>query len=469
MKKIRIDKRSDYDSVWFYGINRSYKSLLRSHIGLLFSKPLFIYMLISLFVASFFSNKLFAVFLGLLAVYFFELFKLKRMRISLKVTRDFPKKSKEESEETMTYSFKNQTSGTLNDIIIFDRFDGEYQAAQNGIQYYLEGLRPFSAENIIRRFKLDNGMGKKHFGPLNIYGSDAIGLHRINYSDDSYEKMDVFPFVHRTIPPMVSPNESSVSYGAFDSLKRGENVNFYKTREYRQGDSVKTINWKLSLKGQKIIVNEYENNSNADIQVLLIDDNRLHVGVGRDSTFEYCKDITLSLFQNHISNNNRVGLLSYQKIIAPRSGKKHLVSLEMLMAGLELKTISTADLYHKSRFAPKDFLEFQHKIKRRITCDSNLYIVASLFPGKLWDYYLEFFKEIAMRGYLVHLIVVEGISFLTKSANDAEKVWSLQLAQQLPKEKEKLEKLCKSAKIKFHYVKIDQNNYQVKMRDIYRK
>jgi len=455
MRKTSLNSFKDYPFQFEFKL-RFISGLISANVLFLYPKPIILVTLFILFVLSLLNTLVFNFFIPLLGIYLYNYHSIKKIKNGIKIKRNYNPKSKEENEERVTYHISNPYSLNFSNLFIKDQFNGEkIVPTKNSTLFYKNELKQNHREVIKKDYKLNNGMGKKQFGPMSMILSDPLGINQLKIVHDDESYLEVFPKIYPTKAPMTTPFEHSIEYGLFDSITRGENVNFYKTREYQPGDSINKINWKLSLKDNTIIVNEYENNSNSKVNIILFDDQRLHVGDGADSSFEYCKDIALSLCQHHISSNDSIGLFCHQKYLKPMSGKSHLLALEIFAAGLKLKEFPVYSLYHKTTKIPTEVIEFENRLKHLIDKESNTYIITSIMPGKLWKYYFQLIRSVAMRSKTTHLTLVDGLGHILSKSHKDDQNWMAQIHASVPKEIEELKIFSEKNNITLSVVKVD--------------
>ncbi len=108
--------------------------------------------------------------------------------------------------------------------------------------------------------------GSYRVGVANIYVQDFFRIFRLRLTVDIYNDIYILP---RRIPlerstynaPSDMPTDSNVIVRGNESSERSN------IREYRTGDSLKHIHWKLSSKMQDIQVNEYMPNTGKNVYI----------------------------------------------------------------------------------------------------------------------------------------------------------------------------------------------------------
>lgn len=90
--------------------------------------------------------------------------------------------------------------------------------------------------------------------------------------------------------------------------RRGEGLEFRELREYRQGDSLRQIDWKATARWQKAISRQYEEERNQQIVLLLDCGRRLRAQDGDLSHFDHCLNAALLLAWVALRQGDLVGL-----------------------------------------------------------------------------------------------------------------------------------------------------------------
>ncbi|MBN2510387.1 MAG: DUF58 domain-containing protein [Spirochaetales bacterium] len=124
--------------------------------------------------------------------------------------------------------------------------------------------------------------------------------------------------------------------GAYQSIgiksrrKRGEGMDFLSLRDYREGDSIRTIDWRATSRRGKPIVREYSESQ--DQQVLLILDTgyRLYRSDGEFLQFDHALNAVLMLAHTALTHGDSVAFSSFgndDRWIPPRKGKTAISGL----------------------------------------------------------------------------------------------------------------------------------------------
>lgn len=379
--------------------------------------------LIPLFTSTFLSlfNSTFLTFsISLITYYVYSFLRANHLLSKFKCSIRHKTTGKEEDPFQINYKFRNIDYSTISNVNICDNFEG-YVNYKNSTFYHYEldsklKKRDFSLD---RKISLNNGMGKKKAGPFQIYGWDNSGLFEFTLENQRAREIEVFPKVNPTKVPKEKENPEQKSFGKQSNPLKGSNTNFYCTKEYIPGDNTKHINWKLTLKNQKPILNVFEKNTNSNLTCILIDDIRIHYGKGKFSSFENCKDLLLSFVHAQINRNNEIGFISLQKCIKKNFTRDHLKYLEVLFSNFEPIPINSLSHSHrKSTISEVQKLKFN--ILQNNSIEDEIFIFTSFLKGKIWGQYENLILNLAKMGYKVTVVLVYGTKYEIESIKSQE-------------------------------------------------
>lgn len=462
MNKNTLDKFSDYTQN--LKIKRNFFIV---NIEFFHPKPILIFVIWSLLLLSIFNLHYLKFCIPLICVYFYLKAIMNKHKRTSRIKRNYPLKGKEHELISIKHQISNPSSFNLYNFLFIEFFEGHIntEGITRHIRYYPKIFRHqnFKYE---REVLLNNGMGNKRIGPTQIQFTDPIGIHLLTNNKPGTKNMEIYPKVFPTQVPKSFASIENLNFGGHDTQNRGDNVNFFCAREYRHGDNIKHINWKLTLKSNKTIINQFENNTNSQINLLLIDDTRLHFGAGALSSFEYCKDLILSFCHSHIKSNNSIGLISHQITIKSTPGQNHLTALELAMTRLTVKEFNNNNLYKRNRTILPEINHLLKQVLFQMKDSLEIFIFTGFIPGQVWNMYFEIFKKISQRNYKVHLVVPNGFRNISNNATDLDKDWIQKLQLDLPKHLIELKENCKKSGIALSLVNIDsQQDYITKIWD----
>jgi uncharacterized protein (DUF58 family) len=172
--------------------------------------------------------------------------------------------------------------------------------------------------------------GLYSIGPLTLELPDPLGLFRVKKAVDQYSSLLVYPctFEIAQIPESGRGNRYNIGHSA--RPRAGNGLDFFGTREYRPGDSLRHIHWPSTARRGKLIIREFEETVASNVAIFL-DLNRYSLkGLGRQSTLEYAVKIAASLASYYARSASQIQLFAYGKDflhIPPASGEEHLAAI----------------------------------------------------------------------------------------------------------------------------------------------
>lgn len=374
-------------------------------------------------VLGFYKPIFWALGAGLLVLLIFLYQKTARLCEGVMIRRQIPKYSREKSEIEVSYLISNETGFSLKDLSFTDEFTGvslghfEVRAPKT--------IRPQAQIKIVQKIFLDAGMGLKSFEPIKLRLVDELGIFDFKVEFLQNQELEVYPFVEKTpsFKNLVSPD--STHFGFYEVAQRGDSNLFIGTREYRRGDPVKLINWRLTKKSDKVVVNEYEKSTNTFVTLLLELDLKNQMGIGGASTWELAKDLALSICHNEIRKCNWVQVISHDLYIPFGTGKQQIGVFEKHFTYHELKESKTQNhLRYLSGLPSKGQVYF---------------ICPSLFTPETVET-IERLKRLRVEGQRVIIFILDPIQHIVQSVQGKLKLSMLETKRHADEVYKKLEK-----------------------------
>jgi len=235
-----------------------------------------------------------------------------------------------------------------------DRFTASRHA------HFRDVREPLSARALTRvsyRRHCDSGMGDFQLGPTEISFTDPWGFFEYRVRDESKPQIRVHPLVVQIDELKVQPTPDNLHFGLHETLGRGVSVNFSGVRPYNQGDSLRQIAWRLSSRGEGLIVKEFEKSVAVDVQLVLNFAGVWQLGRDSISTWEMMKDLTLALLRQQIEQGNRVGVYFPHVMHETSGGMEHFHRVAERIVDYDrqaiLQTPHVALLDHYRAFFPR--------------------------------------------------------------------------------------------------------------------
>lgn len=166
-------------------------------------------------------------------------------------------------------------------------------------------------------------------------------------------------------------------HGDYRTLFRGFGLDLADLREYQYHDDVRHIDWNVTARLQTPYVREYQEDREVTAWFLLDLSGSVDFGSGTTKKLEVATDFVALLARVLTRRGNRVGAILYgsrvDKVIPPRSGRRHVLHLLAAMAARPAADRGTTDL--------RELLEAGAKmIKRR----ALVFVVSDFFSVPGW-------------------------------------------------------------------------------------
>lgn len=142
--------------------------------------------------------------------------------------------------------------------------------------------------------------------------------------------------VGERLPVRVLPNFRSVAHYALLAIddrlaqlgirlqqRRGEGLEFHQLREYRDGDSLRQIDWKATARRRTLISKEYQDEKDQQVVFLIDCGRRMHARDGELSHFDHVLNTVLLLTHVALRQGDAVGLMTFSgpgRWVPPRKG-----------------------------------------------------------------------------------------------------------------------------------------------------
>ncbi len=163
-----------------------------------------------------------------------------------------------------------------------------------------------------------------------------------------FNQARVYPNYAPVIEYALLATENHLSMmGILKHRRRGQGMDFHQLREFREGDSIKQIDWKASSRMRKMIAREYQDERDQQIIVMLDCGHRMLAQDGELSHFDYSLNALLLLSYVALRQGDSVGVSTFSnddaRWIKPVKG---VVNINMLLNGIyDLQAGSAAPDY----------------------------------------------------------------------------------------------------------------------------
>jgi uncharacterized protein (DUF58 family) len=278
---------------------------------------------------------------GLLLVFGLMSFLLARQSLKgIEVTRAVQATAFDGDDLQINYTVSNAGTGARSFVEVSSHFYGALARSGESRALATE-IVPGGVTRVASTLR-DLRRGDFVLAPPVVMSGDPFGLFAVSREIDESEcpstRVTVFPRTFHIESLAISSDLSWTFSGVEPTSRAGAGGDFLGTREYRFGDSVRTIHWPLSARMGQLIVKEFERTSSTEVTILLDLDARAMWGSDRNSTLEYSIRIAASVADYALGRGNTVQLVGHSSRFMrfpPGKGAYHQQTLMHFLATLQ--------------------------------------------------------------------------------------------------------------------------------------
>lgn len=215
-------------------------------------------------------------------------------------------------------------------------------------------------------------------GPITVGSAYPLGIASVHRPADSSRKpLTIYPKLFSIASLPLMAGTTMPMSGTEAMAKTGGNEDFFGTREYRQGDSLKFIHWPSTARHGQLIVKEFEIRASTEVTVLMDLHRDSCTGSGRETTLEYAVKIAGSVARYAIEKGQSVQFVGYgekQQIVPSARGIDQLAIILEVLA--EVQADGTVP-YHRAIALSEGLLRDGGTVVlmfSRLDCDIRDYI-----------------------------------------------------------------------------------------------
>lgn len=190
--------------------------------------------------------------------------------------------------------------------------------------------------------------GVFEFGQVQVIMHSRWRLWRRSVALGEPQTVRVYPNFRNVAKYALLATDNRISQmGIRKRRRRGEGIEFHQLREYREGDSLRQVDWKATARARRIISREYQDERDQQIIFLLDCSRRMRSRDGDLSHFDHSLNALLLLTYVAMRQGDAVGLHCFgghDRWLKPQKG--HTVMNQMLNTVFDLQpTLNTADFH----------------------------------------------------------------------------------------------------------------------------
>ncbi len=186
--------------------------------------------------------------------------------------------------------------------------------------------------------------GDLRFDSVEIWRRSAFDLVRRRLRLGEAERIRVLPnFRPVLVQGLAGMEERVAQSGIHLQRRRGEGLEFQELRDYRDGDSLRQVDWKATARRGKLIARQYQDERNQQIVLLLDCGRRMHALEGDLTHFDHVLNAALLLSYVAVRQGDAVGVQAFagqQRWLPPTRGPGTLQRLLDALHDLQTSTES---------------------------------------------------------------------------------------------------------------------------------
>lgn len=154
--------------------------------------------------------------------------------------------------------------------------------------------------------------GPLQLTPSHVEFSSPLGLWNIRYQTGAVSDVKVFPdFVAIANYAILATENHTSQIGIRKKQRRGEGMEFHQLREYRQGDSLRQLDWKATSRRQKLIARDYQDERDQQIVLMIDSGHRMRAKDDELSHFDHALNAMLLVSYIALRQGDSVSLMSF--------------------------------------------------------------------------------------------------------------------------------------------------------------
>ncbi len=284
----------------------------------------------------------------------------------------------------------------------------------DGHTQYLGPLR--SQETRTIAYTVCARRGLHTFDAIRVRAWSRWGLATRDVSVHIETDVKIHPRIEKLDPITIRPRQTRAFAGPVKASRGGQGIDFFGCRAYTPGDDVRRINWRAYARQDSLIVNEYELERIADINIILDARAKAHAQLDGETTFDHSVRAAASLASHFLDQGNNVGLLVYGDYVHwafPGIGR---LQEERILDELAEAKLGDKAVFEELRFIPT----------RLFPPRSQLVLVSPLVD----EDDIEIVALLADRGYSILLVCPHSLS-IVQDRRLTEDDPSVELARQI--------------------------------------
>lgn len=154
--------------------------------------------------------------------------------------------------------------------------------------------------------------GRATFSRIQIQFNSALGFWKKNRVQHLHSEIRVYPNFSSVMKyTLLATDQRLNQMGILRKRRRGEGLDFHQLREYRDGDSLRQIDWNATARTRKLISRDYQEERDQQVVFLLDCGRRMLAHDDELSHFDHTLNAILLLSHVALRQGDAVGLMTF--------------------------------------------------------------------------------------------------------------------------------------------------------------
>lgn len=272
--------------------------------------------------------------------------------------------------------------------------------------------------------------GSYHFGRLNVYVHQVLGLVSRRYTFEEAQEVAVYPsYLQMRKYELLAISNRLLDSGIKKIRRLGHNQEFEQIKEYVQGDDYRTLNWKATARRGALMVNQFQDERSQQVFSLIDKGRLMHMPFHGMSLLDYAINASLVISNIAIRKDDKAGLVCFQhkvQLVVPASKESR-----------QMRVIQEALYQQKTAWRESDFGRLYIGIRQHLNQRSLLLLFTNFESLQSMQRQLPFLRQMNKQHLLV-VIFFENTELqkaVKKDPVDVEGVYTQTIMEKLNFEK----------------------------------
>jgi len=298
--------------------------------------------------------------LFLLSITFLDILMLYRFKKPILAERKLSERLSNGDNNRLEINLENNSSLHLK-LKIIDEIPFQFQVRNFELETELQS----GANTVLEYFLKPQIRGEYHFGNLNVFIQQSLGLITRRIRFDLQKTVPVYPsYIQMRKYELLAISNRLTEVGIKKVRRLSHALEFEQIRDYVKGDDFRTINWKATARRSQLMVNQYLDEKSQKVYCLIDMGRSMKMPFEGMSLLDYAINSSLVLSNIAMHKKDKAGLISF-------SNKIH-THLPAERSSLQMKRILESLYNQQTDFSETDFEQVYSIIKRKINQRSLL-------------------------------------------------------------------------------------------------